>query len=278
MDSNLHTPTHRDVIEGALPLEPGEGTLNSLTLRVQCLPRCGVLPYPEAFYQLSVRTVDHDDGFRMVLTTNQLEEFLARISRICQDMAGIELTGREAGFTQYVGSPLCVVDASRADVRCYGKLALAVNEQMQLPAKGVLFDSLSALLDRPASLSVGLGVFAAIAPTLQRGGIQGYPLPKGRERLVVLAYQSAGHVFDQMKVLPFRQLRKESTKGTVVGDLLRRPNATGLRYKGILRKGSSQCLGGRKKEVVLDEERSPQDVGGVSFGATEVDPKIRTGG
>ena len=115
-----------------------------------------------------------------------------------------------ASLSTYIGDPCRVVDVACAYVGGHGELGFTVHHQVQLPAKGVLGRALGALLYRPSGLCIGILGLPTIDPALQRSAIQGHTLPKRRVRLVMLAHHTTGHVFDQVKVLPLRQLRKET--------------------------------------------------------------------
>ena len=80
MSPNLPQAPHRDVIEGALPLETGEASLYGLPLAVKGLPFGRVLPRPQLLHQLLVRWQHHDDGLRMVLPDNERSQRATGVS------------------------------------------------------------------------------------------------------------------------------------------------------------------------------------------------------
>ncbi|KKL46815.1 hypothetical protein LCGC14_2341760, partial [marine sediment metagenome] len=195
---------------GTLTLEPGIAPLNGLALRVQCFPSYGFLLCAITGHEFLVSTVHLDNGFGQVLVLHQLKQSLARIACIGHDVAGMELTGCEPGLPENVGGADRIMDIAGTYVGGNGKLGLAIYQQMQFVAVGGFFHSLRPSLDRPTSVLIRLHRLATVAPCLERGTVQRHSLPKGRKRLIMLAYHATGDILETGQALGTRQSLEET--------------------------------------------------------------------
>ena len=134
MHSNLHTSTHRNVIQGALPFEPSKRPLDCRSLPEEGLPTYGVLPDTALAHQHGVTSIDLNNRLRPILTTNQGKQVLARVSCIRHYIPRTKVPRGESGFTQHLGGLGHVASVARTDVgsnRQLGQLSVLLKRSVQ---------------------------------------------------------------------------------------------------------------------------------------------------
>ena len=89
MHRNLTPPTHSDVVERPLALEPREGAPHGLALLVQRLPFWGPVPLTGTLKQPLVLFVEVDNRRGCVLPLHQVVEGSRRVPRVGQSLRGV---------------------------------------------------------------------------------------------------------------------------------------------------------------------------------------------
>ena len=264
MSSNLLPSPNRNLIQGALALEPREHTLDCLPLFEQRLSFKGVLyavlgqQFLVGFIQLNYRSCS-------ILPFDKGKKLPSRITGISNDVARVKFTSCKPRFPKNVGRPLRVVNVACAHIGRNGQFVFTVNQEVQFPTVGKFFGALSPHLDRPTSLRVSLLGFATVAPCLEGCAVQGHAFPETRQGFIMLPSQSARNVFDARQV--FGQLPEESAESGLVGYSVRGRDAASFGNERVIVEHPNHCRRGRQAQGMLHHETSPEGLDGVSFGA-----------
>ena len=264
---DLADALRRDIVQRPVSFQKRKCPFHRYSLTIKGLPTNGVLPYPESFHELVMGGVDLHDRLRPVEVLHELEEASTRIAFICHQIAGQEPRVCDSGLSQNVGCSLRVMDVARTDIGGNRKLRLAVNKQMQLPTQGKLSLAVGVLLDRPTGLSVSRSRLASVHPTFQGRAVQSHPLSEARDVSIVAAHQAARHIFQQRKRAS-GELGKEAAKCSLVRDGLWGLDAASSGDERIVTESAYHRLGRWQAEVVLDQEATPENVGGMALRAS----------
>ena len=265
----LEPSTSSECIQPSVPLESPVQPLNSHTpivdrLPLWCLHRIG--------YRLSMTKVGVDDWLCPVLSFNQPPQLSTGVGRITDNKLRMELGVGETSLTEYVGSPLGVMDVSRAYDHRYRQLVSRISQYVRLETPDVFPVSFRVGLHAPTGVRVGdlpvLTPLATVRPSFDVRAVYSHGFPKAWQRIVQPTGQIAENVLDQERDSRLSQLGAESRESRLTGNVVGGIVATSPGYERVVMEEPNQIRDGIQAQVVVGDERPPEFDGFVPWSAT----------
>ena len=266
MGSNFPNPTHGNLVQGALTLEPGKAPLDGLSLLIQSLPFRGAFCSLSLCPQPFVSLVGLNNGDTEILLPYQPSQRHTRVSLVSQDKARLKIGRSFTGLSENVRGSLGVMDVASTHISRNRVFILSACKEMELKAVDGLFDALGSLLNAPPCVFIRFCGLTTVAPSLQGSAIEGDPLTKPRQSVIAPLNQGTRNIFELGGYLIAGQLEEESRKGTFVRDLVSGRDATGVADVRILQKLSDKGVRRVLPHDVLGNEASKKDFDGVTSG------------